>query len=65
MTQQDLEIFLAWFAGESTGSLAKKYKLDKSQIKKVINRVGKERAVPNTQILHELPADKASNGWNI
>jgi Mor family transcriptional regulator len=65
MTQQDLEIFLSWFAGESIGSLAKKYKLDKSQIKKVINRVSKERAITDTEILHELSANETSHGWNL
>jgi Mor family transcriptional regulator len=42
--------------GHSVGSLAKRFKLDKSQIKKVINRVGTERNSPRPEVLHELHA---------
>lgn len=64
MTQQDTDIYKAWQLGSSIGSLAKAYKLDKSQIKKVINRVNKEpRTIASTEVVYELPAAEASSGW--
>ena len=38
MQPQDTEIFTAWMKGESVGSIAKRHKLDKSQIRKIVNR---------------------------
>jgi hypothetical protein len=46
--------------GDSVGSLAKRFKLDKSQIKKVINRVGTERNSTKPEVLHELHAAQAN-----
>ena len=56
MLPQDISIYEAFMRGDSVGSLAKRFKLDKSQIKKVINRVGTERNSPRPKVLHELHA---------
>jgi len=58
--QRDISIYDAWIKGMSIGAIAKNYKLDKSQIKKVINRVGSERRVSDPKVLLELSNDKAS-----
>lgn len=60
MQQRDISIYDAWIKGMSIGAIAKNYKLDKSQIKKVINRVGSERRVSDPKVLLELSNDKAS-----
>jgi Mor family transcriptional regulator len=51
--------------GDSVGSLAKRFKLDKSQIKKVINRVGTERVITKPEVLHELHATTAHTGRDV
>lgn len=61
MTEQDKAIYSAWQRGRSIGDLAKAYKLDKSQIKKVINRVGKEARVNGSSLVYELPAEEANS----
>lgn len=65
MNEHDLAIFNAWFRGDSIGSIAKRYKLDKSQIKKVINRVSKERTNAEPKVLHELHDNQANTGRNL
>lgn len=60
MKEQDIAIYSAWQRGRSIGDLAKAYKLDKSQIKKVINRVAKEPRVSSPEVVYELPAEKTS-----
>ena len=62
MQPQDISIYEAFMRGDSVGSLAKRFKLDKSQIKKVINRVSNERGIAKSEVLHELHDDKASAG---
>jgi Mor family transcriptional regulator len=62
---QDIDIHEAFMRGDSIGSLAKRYKLDKSQIKKVINRVGTERVITKPEVLHELYATQAHIERNI
>jgi Mor family transcriptional regulator len=56
MRQPDTSIYEAFMRGDSVGSLAKRFKLDKSQIRKVINRVGTERVITKPEVLHELYA---------
>jgi Mor family transcriptional regulator len=56
MRQPDTSIYEAFMRGDSVGSLAKRFKLDKSQIRKVINRVGTERVITKPEVLHELHA---------
>jgi Mor family transcriptional regulator len=65
MQQPDTSIYEAFMRGHSIGSLSKRYKLDKSQIRKVINRVGIERAIAKPEVLHELYADEAHSGRDI
>ena len=65
MRQPDTSIYEAFIRGDSVGSLAKRFKLDKSQIKKVINRVGTERIIAKPEALHELHATTAHTGRNI
>ena len=60
MQQRDTNIYEAWIKGMSIGAIAKNYKLDKSQIKKVINRVGSERRVNDPTVLLKLSNDKTS-----
>lgn len=62
MKEQDIAIYSAWQRGRSIGDLAKAYKLDKSQIKKVINRAGKESRVVSSEMVRELPAKETSSG---
>ena len=60
MRHPDISIYEAFMRGDSVGSLAKRFKLDKSQIKKVINRVGTERNSTKPEVLHELHAAQAN-----
>jgi Mor family transcriptional regulator len=65
MLPQDISIYEAFMRGDSVGSLAKRFKLDKSQIKKVINRVGTERVIAKSEVLYELYATQADTERNI
>ena len=62
MKEQDMAIYSGWRKGRSIGDLAKTYKLDKSQVKKVINRVIKESRGGSAEMVYELPAEEASSG---
>lgn len=62
MKEQDIAIYTAWQRGRSIGDLAKAYKLDKSQVKKVINRVSKEPRVSSPEVVYQLPAEEAGGG---
>lgn len=62
MKEQDMAIYSGWRKGRSIGDLAKAYKLDKSQVKKVINRVIKESRGGSAEMVYELPAEEASSG---
>ncbi len=59
MQQKDISIYEAFINGMSIGAIAKNHKLDKSQVKKVINRVASERKLNGTEVLLELPIDQA------
>jgi Mor family transcriptional regulator len=65
MQPQDISIYEAFMRGDSVGSLSKRFKLDKSQIKKVINRAGAERIITKSEVLHELHATTAHSGRDI
>jgi len=43
MTERDVQIFEAWLRGASLGEIAKRFNMDKQQVKKVISRGQKER----------------------
>jgi len=60
MTPQDIDIYKAFMRGDSVGSIAKRWKLDKSQIRKVVNRVSKEARGSVTEVLLELQSVQAS-----
>jgi Mor family transcriptional regulator len=60
MTPQDIDIYKAFMRGDSVGSIAKRWKLDKSQIRKVVNRVSKEARSSVTEVLLELQSVQAS-----
>ena len=65
MSQQDISIYEAFMKGMSVGALAKSYKLDKSQIKRIINRVSNKARPGQADVLHELHDDKATEGRNL
>lgn len=65
MQQQDISIYEAFMKGASVGALAKNYKLDKSQIKRIINRVSIEARPGQADVLHQLHDDKGSQGRNL
>ena len=65
MLPQDISIYEAFMRGHSVGSLAKRFKLDKSQIRKVINRVGTERVITKPAVLHELHVNEAHTGRDL
>ena len=65
MSQQDISIYEAFMKGMSVGALAKNYKLDKSQIKRIINRVSNQARPGQADVLHELHDDKATEGRNL
>lgn len=65
MKPLDTDIYQAFMKGHSVGALAKQYKLDKSQIMKVINRVGNESRVTKSEVLYELHANEARSGRDI
>ena len=55
------ELFELWKSGESIGSIAKRHKLDKSQVKRMINRAAQSRRVGSSEILQQLPAEEANS----
>ena len=62
MTNLSNELLLvAWQQGESIGSIAKRYKLDKSQVKRMINRAIESRKFSSSEILQQLPPDKTDS----
>lgn len=65
MKQPDTDIYEAFMRGDSAGSLAKRFKLDKHQIRKIINRVGIERRVTSPEVLLTLSDEETSIGGSI
>lgn len=59
MQKQDIDIYIAWMRGESIGAIAKKYKIDKGQVRRVVNRVVEERGI-GTEVVYELQDQKAN-----
>ena len=59
MQPLDTKIYEAFMRGMSVGALAKNYKLDKSQIKRIINRVANKDSPGQADVLHELPDNQA------
>ena len=61
MKNQDSELLAAWQKGESIGSIAKRHKMEKSQVKRMINCAIQSRRVGNTEVLQQLQTDKTSS----
>lgn len=62
MTNQNNELLLVeWQQGESIGSIAKRHKLDKSQVKRMINRAIESRKFNSSEILQQLSPDKTDS----
>lgn len=60
MQPRDISIYEEFMKGMSVGAIAKNYKMDKSQIKRIINRVASETRSEQTDVLHELPDNEAT-----
>lgn len=65
MQALDTRIYEAFMKGMSVGALAKNYKLDKSQIKRIINRVSSETKSRQSDVLHELHDNQASSRGHL
>ena len=52
------EIYDAFMRGESIGAIARKHKMDKGQVRRIVNRVVEERGV-GAEVVHELQNKKA------
>jgi Mor family transcriptional regulator len=61
----DIDIYKAFMSGMSVGAIAKNYKLDKSQVKKVINRVANESKFRSAEVLQQLHDDEAITGRGV
>jgi len=61
MKNLDNELLEIWQKGESIGSIAKRYKLDKSQVKRMINRAIESRKFSSAEVLQQLPANETSS----
>jgi hypothetical protein len=44
--------------GESIGAIAKKNKMDKGQVRRIVNRVVEERSI-GTEVVHQLQGKEA------
>jgi len=60
----DTEIYQAFMRGESIGAIAKKNKMDKGQVRRIVNRVVEERSI-GAEVLHKLPDSEADEGRGI
>jgi Mor family transcriptional regulator len=62
MNPSDIEMYRAWMRGDSIGSIAKRYKLHKTQVRKVVTRVVEQRS---PEALLELPGDQAGERRDV
>jgi Mor family transcriptional regulator len=62
MNPSDIEMYRAWMRGDSIGSIAKRYKLQKTQVRKVVTRVVEQRS---PEALLELPGDQAGERRDV
>jgi Mor family transcriptional regulator len=62
---RDISIYEAFMKGMSVGAIAKNYKMDKSQVKRIINRVSNEARPGQTNVLHELHDNQTPIGGNL
>jgi DNA-binding MarR family transcriptional regulator len=61
MKNLDNELLEIWQKGDSIGSIAKRFKLDKSQVKRMINRAIESRKFNSSEVLQQLPADETNS----
>ena len=52
------EIYHEWMKGESINSIAKRYKLEKGQVRRIVNRVVEQRSA---ETMRELPHEEADS----
>lgn len=64
MKPHDISIYEAWMNGLSVGAIAKNHKLDKSYVKKVINRVSNDRP-KQPEVLQQLHDDQTLTGGQV
>lgn len=64
MQALDTEIYQAFMRGESIGAIAKKNKMEKGQVRRIVNRVVEERSI-GAEVLHKLPDPEADEGRRI
>jgi len=62
MNPSDIEMYQAWMNGDSIGSIAKRYKLQKTQVRKVVNRVIEQRS---PEAMLQLSGDEAGERRNV
>jgi Mor family transcriptional regulator len=55
-------MYQAWMNGDSIGSIAKRYKLQKTQVRKVVNRVIEQRS---PEAMLQLSGDEAGERRNV
>ena len=53
-----IEIYDAFMRGESIGAIAKKNKMDKGQVRRIVNRVVEERVI-GAKVVHQLQGKEA------
>lgn len=58
MQALDTEVYQAFMRGESIGAIAKKNKMDKGQVRRIVNRVVEERSI-GTEVVHQLQGKEA------
>jgi Mor family transcriptional regulator len=64
MQPSDIEIYNEWMGGQSTGSIAKRYKLDKAKVRRIVNRAIVELSSQPKAVL-ELQDEEASEGRDV
>lgn len=64
MQPSDTEVFHFWMKGESIGQIAKRYDLNKGQVRRIVNRVIAERN-SNTEDMLELQDEETSSGRQV
>lgn len=62
MNPSDIEMYQAWMNGDSIGSIAKRYKLQKTQVRKVVNRVIEQRS---PEAMLQLSGDEAGERRDV
>jgi Mor family transcriptional regulator len=64
MQPSDTEFFDLWMKGESVGSLAKRFNLNKTQVRRIVNRVVVKRELKSEDVC-ELQDEKAGEERSV